>query len=639
MARKRESSKKQFKEFVSEKGIFGDHHTDDELKHGHHDEEKTNQEETSPPEKKSFSQVLGKFFREFKDSKSLLFFVLFIGFFEVVLKAVFPWSAKLFIDHILPHKDINLLLWSCGGLAVIALICVAVSIYKDIMTWRFIGNFTVQIKRRLMKHLQKLPLVDLQQLKVGGAISRLQQDTEAMSGLLQHGLLTPFSAFLMLTITLSSLFYLNWRVTLVTLGYSIIVMIIAYVLFNYMRPFQKSLREQNAAISGNLAEVFGGIHVIRSFGTELSENRKYGIDVNLLWRKSLYGRIMTMSVHRSIWATYYFLVISIWLYGGYNTINGNMTVGGLVVFMSFIDWLFRPIFMILGSMSEMQRCMACTERTFDLLDSEPDMVDEDNAADIKKFQKSIKFEDVTFEYPDGNEALSNINLEIEKGKVTALVGPSGGGKSTLTNLVLRFYDVTKGKITIDDKDIRDLKLNSYRALTSLVLQDIFLFDGTIYENISYGKADATIAQIKKAAKVANCHDFIMEFKKKYETVIGERGVKLSGGQKQRIALARAILVNPQLLILDEATSNLDSESEALIQEALETILKSRTTLVIAHRLSTIMDADKIIVMDQGEVFEEGNHNQLIKKRGRYYELYTKQMEKSQIMQNYWNENA
>ena len=231
--------------------------------------------------------------------------------------------------------------------------------------------------------------------------------------------------------------------------------------------------------------------------------------------------------------------------------------------------------------------------------------------------------------------MRNIDLEIEKGKVTALVGPSGGGKSTLTNLVLRFYDASKGKITIDGKDIRNLKLTSYRSLISLVLQDIFLFDGTIHENISYGKNGASMLQIKKAAKVANCHDFIMEFKDQYETVIGERGLKLSGGQKQRISLARAILVNPQLLILDEATSNLDSESEGLIQDALRTIFKTRTTLVIAHRLSTIMDADKIIVMDQGEIFEEGTHNELINKRGRYYELYTKQMEKSQIMQNYW----
>ena len=326
MAKERKSSKKQFKEFVSEKGLFGDHRTEDELKHRNHKGDESGTEET-PLEKKSFTHILGKFIREFSDSKGLLFFVLFIGIFEVILKAAFPWAAKLFIDKILPQKDTTLLLWSCGGLAMIAFFSVGISIYKDIMTWRFIGNFTVQIKRRLMKHLQKLPLVDLQQLKVGGAISRLQQDTEAMSGLLQHGLLTPFSALLMLTITLVSLFYLNWKVTLVTLGYSIIVMVIAYVMFNYMRPFQKSLREQNSAISGNLAEVFGGIHVIRSFGTELSENRRYGIDVNLLWRKSLYGHIMTVSIHRSIWMTYYFMVISIWLYGGYNTIKGNMTVG------------------------------------------------------------------------------------------------------------------------------------------------------------------------------------------------------------------------------------------------------------------------------------------------------------------------
>lgn len=635
MPKIRKTSKKQFQKFVKEKGIFGDHRTEDELKNDQHINAG---EDENPRRKQTFFQIIKKFIGEFSDSKKLVIFMLFIAVFEVVLKSAFPWSAKLFIDKVLPQKDINLLLWGCGALTLIAILSLSISIYKDIITWRFIGNFTVKIRRRLMKHLIKLPLVDLQQLKVGGAISRLQQDTEAMSGLLQHGLLTPFSAFLMLAITLVSLFYLNWQVTLVSLCWAVIVMAIAYVMFNFMRPFQKSLREHNSAISGNLAEVFGGIQVIRSFSTEMSENRRYGIDVNLLWRKSLYGQIMTMSIHRSIWGTYYFMVISIWLYGGYNTIKGNMTVGGLIVFMSFIDWLFRPIFMILGSMSEMQRCMACTERTFDLLETEPDMIDIPEAQEIKDFENSIKFEDVTFEYPDGGEALHRVNLEIEKGKVTALVGPSGAGKTTLTNLVLRFYDVTEGKISIDGKDIRKLQLNSYRSLISLVLQDIFLFDGTIKENIAYGKPDVSYSQIEKAAKIANCHDFIMEFKDQYDSVIGERGLKLSGGQKQRIALARAILVNPKLLILDEATSNLDSESESLIQDALRTIFETRTTLVIAHRLSTIMDADKIIVMDQGEIMEEGTHEELIKKRGRYFELYTKQMEKAQLMQNYWTES-
>jgi ABC-type multidrug transport system fused ATPase/permease subunit len=270
---------------------------------------------------------------------------------------------------------------------------------------------------------------------------------------------------------------------------------------------------------------------------------------------------------------------------------------------------------------------------------EPDIVDKEDAVIMESFRKGMKFERVSFTYPDGTQALDNVELFIPKGKVTALVGPSGGGKTTLTNLVLRFYDVTEGKITLDTQDIRDIKLSSYRKLISLVLQDVFLFDGTVRENIMFGKKDASQEEVEDAAKVAHCSEFIEELQDKYDTIIGERGVKLSGGQKQRIALARAIIANPQLLILDEATSNLDSESESLIQNALKHIFKGRTSIVIAHRLSTIMDADNIIVIDKGKVVEQGRHEELLLAKGRYYEMYTKQMEKAKSVITLWSESS
>lgn len=317
-------------------------------------------------------------------------------------------------------------------------------------------------------------------------------------------------------------------------------------------------------------------------------------------------------------------------------IRGSLTIGGVVVFIAFMDWLFRPIFMIMYSFSEIQKSVACAERTFDLLDEDPDIVDPESAIGVSAIEKGFAFENVSFAYPDGTRALKNVTLEIPKGKVTALVGPSGSGKTTLTNLVLRFYDVTEGRITLDGTNIQNLKLQNYRSLISLVLQDVFLFDGKIIDNIKFGNRNATDDQVVSAAKAAHCHEFIEKLEKKYESVIGEKGVKLSGGQKQRVALARALLADPRLLILDEATSNLDSESESMIQDALRYIFKERTSLVIAHRLSTIMDADNIIVLEEGRLVEQGSHAELINAKGRYAEMYSKQMEKSRLLQNYWN---
>jgi ATP-binding cassette subfamily B protein/subfamily B ATP-binding cassette protein MsbA len=406
-----------------------------------------------------------------------------------------------------------------------------------------------------------------------------------------------------------------------------------------MRPLQRTLRKERSAINSSLTESFGGIQVVKSFSRENSIIKDFGISTNLLWRKSLYGVVAGMFVHRSIWTLHFVAEISIWLAGGYFFINGTLSVGSLVVFISFLMWIFQPVFMIMSSFSETQKCIACAERTIDLLDMEPDIVDKEDAVVVESFRKGMRFQGVSFTYPDGTQALNNVELFIPKGKVTALVGPSGGGKTTLTNLVLRFYDVSEGKITLDDLNIKDIKLSSYRKLISLVLQDVFLFDGTVRENIMFGKKDGTQEEVEHAAKVAHCSEFIEELQDKYDTIIGERGVKLSGGQKQRIALARAIIANPQLLILDEATSNLDSESESLIQNALKHIFKGRTSIVIAHRLSTIMDADNIIVIDKGKVIEQGRHEELLAAKGRYYEMYTKQMEKARSVITFWSDTA
>lgn len=487
-----------------------------------------------------------------------------------------------------------------------------------------------------MKHLQKLPLMKIQELKVGGIISRLQQDTETMSGLLFEAIVSPFNAGIMLIIALCSLFLISWKVTIIFTAFSFLIGGIGYFIFNIMMPFQKELREDNSKINSQLAEVFGGILVVRSFCKEQTVKREYGYNVGLLWRKTLYGNILGISVNRAVWFVFYLTQIFIWLSGGYSIINSKMSIGDLVVFISFIPFVFNPILNILASFSQLQQSLACADRTFDLLDEKIEVDISGTPFILNDIKRGIEFNDVTFDYPDGTRALKNISIKIPKGKITAFIGPSGGGKTTLINLISRFYEVTEGKITIDDTNIRDICLCNHRKKISLVLQEVFLFDGTIKENISYGNPKVKQNEIEKAAKIANCHDFIQKLKKQYDTEIGERGVRLSCGQKQRIALARALLTNPQILILDEATSNLDSESEALIQKSLKEIFKDRTSIIIAHRLSTILEADNIVVIEEGEVVEQGDFDELMKKKGRFVEMYNNQVKKKELEQNYWN---
>lgn len=631
MTEKNKNSKYQFKKFVKEHGIFA------RGKNRNTEEEEENPDSAKP--QRALRYYFGRYIREFKDQKSHLVFVLFVGFCTCVIGAVIPWTSKIMIDYILPQRNMPLLLAVCIALFIIAIIRHLIQIMQDYSTQALMGKFVIRLKHRLMEHLHTLPLVELQKLKTGGIITRLQEDTEGAGNLIFHGLLSPFNALVMLFISMSSLLFISWKTTLISLFFALLMCIVAYFFFYVMRPLQRTLRKERSAINSSLTESFGGIQVVKSFSRENSIIKDFGISTNLLWRKSLYGVVAGMFVHRSIWTLHFVAEISIWLAGGYFFINGTLSVGSLVVFISFLMWIFQPVFMIMSSFSETQKCIACAERTIDLLDMEPDIVDKEDAVVVESFRKGMRFQGVSFTYPDGTQALNNVELFIPKGKVTALVGPSGGGKTTLTNLVLRFYDVSEGKITLDDLNIKDIKLSSYRKLISLVLQDVFLFDGTVRENIMFGKKDGTQEEVEHAAKVAHCSEFIEELQDKYDTIIGERGVKLSGGQKQRIALARAIIANPQLLILDEATSNLDSESESLIQNALKHIFKGRTSIVIAHRLSTIMDADNIIVIDKGKVIEQGRHEELLAAKGRYYEMYTKQMEKARSVITFWSDTA
>ncbi|MBT3289437.1 MAG: ABC transporter ATP-binding protein [Victivallales bacterium] len=619
-ARAAKSSRTRHRTYKKERGFFGQRQPKKE-------DGKDKEDATKP--RHNLRHYLGRYISVLWSFRGYVGILVALGFFSMIFRAVLPWTSKFMIDTVLTKNQLPLLFGTCGVLLFIAVADVVIASITDYTSRLLSSKLQVHMRRLLIGHLQTMPLDKLEKLKTGGIISRLEGDVGSFSDLLYEGFLTPLSGILMFAIAVGSLVLISPIVTLVCCCFCFVLFCLAYLVFNVMRPLFRDIREDVAQISGRLAETFGGIRVVRCFGRETHESREFVTSHHLVLRKNLHTAGLNIAVHRTVWFIHWCMNIAIWGTAGYFVIHDKrLTVGEVVVFVQFTHWFFQPVFMIMHSLSHMQNSIACTERIFDLLDEEVVIKDEPDAVGVEAVRESLRFEGVSFAYDSEKEVLRELSFEIPAGQTVALVGPSGAGKTTVTNLLVRFYDAEAGKILLDGREVQHFRLRDYRGLFSLVLQDVFLFDGTVAENISYSFPEATREQVVAAADAACADEFIMEFPDGYETIIGERGVKLSGGQKQRISLARAILRDPEVLILDEATSSLDSESEALIQEALKTILKGRTTLVIAHRLSTIMDADKIAVLVDGKIVEEGTHEVLLAREGKYYEMFTKQMEKA-----------
>ncbi|MBM7556975.1 ABC transporter transmembrane domain-containing protein [Halanaerobacter jeridensis] len=489
-------------------------------------------------------------------------------------------------------------------------------------------NAIKDLRADLYGHLQSLSLEFYSQNKTGEIMSRATNDVGIIQGAIVSGAVGVFSKSFVLALGIGKLFYDNWRLTLIAF---VIFPVIGFVVDKFNRKIRKvSKRAQVkvANVSDILQETISGIRVVKSFGREEYEYERFQEQNKANFRANLKNSQLnaTLTPVTEFLAAMSFLVV-LW-YGGLDVIKGHMTTGELTGFFTLLLYITNPLKSLTKLSGTIQRAMSAAERIFEIIDIQPSIQNSPQAQELEDVEGTIELEEVSFSYDDDELALDNINLEVDPGQMIALVGHSGAGKSTLVNLIPRFYDPDHGQIYLDDIDIKDYNVDSLRSKMGIVPQETILFGGTIEDNILYGDLDASRDEVIAAAKAANAHDFIMNFEDGYDTELGERGAGLSGGQKQRIAIARAILKDPEILILDEATSSLDTESEALVQEALERLMENRTTFVIAHRLSTVLNADRIVVMEEGQIVEQGTHDELLEYDGVYSDLYEVQLKGS-----------
>jgi len=541
------------------------------------------------------------------------------------LELVPPLFQKEIIDEVIADLDLEylgiLIAALVGAYALSQLVQIGDNYVRHALGERFIFDLRV----RLYAYLQKMSLAFFERTSTGELMSRVTNDLSALEHFVTHGSALTAVDLIRLIGGSIILFVLDWRLAALVL---IPVPILAVALRHYntkIRPVYRSVRARLGDINAKLQDNLSGIRVIQAFAREEMERQRFTNESERYYRARVEG-IRYWSVFfpaiRFLGAMGSVIVLGV---GAIMVIKGELSLGTLVAFLSYTTSFYEPINRLTEVDNIFQEAIAAGERFFEILDETTEVSDAPDAVALSTIEGNLVFDGVAFRYGTGDKVLHDIAFEMAPGEMVALVGPSGAGKTSIANLICRFYDPNKGKITIDGHDLRRIKLSALRQQVAVVLQDSFLFNNNVAENLLYGKPDATREELTQAAKAANAHEFIMQLPQGYDTEIGERGVKLSGGQKQRLALARAILADPRILILDEATSSVDAEAEFLIQQALERVLEGRTSLVIAHRLSTVRNADKIIVLDQGLIVETGRHDELMQHGGLYSQLYRRQM--------------
>lgn len=556
--------------------------------------------------------------------KKIIFFGLFLILVRSLSGLVLPYASQNLIDVIIPAKDgiglIYLLLAVVGAITLQAVSSFSLTRLLSVEAQRLISILRTNVQQKLLK----LPISFFDNNKSGALVSRVMSDVEGVRNLVGTGLVQLVGGTITALISLVILIKINALMTVFVLVPVGLFAFIALKAFGKIRPIFRERGKINAEVTGRLTETLNGIRVIKGFGAEEQENKTFSEGVDRLFlnvKKSLTATALITSSSTLLLGLASAGIMGI---GGYFMMGGSMSTGEFVAFTLFLGFMIAPIVQMSNIGSQLSEAMAGLDRTQELMH----MQEEDNPAErpvyLTEIVGNIDFQDVRFSYSDEKEVLHGITFSAPAGSVTALVGSSGSGKSTIASLAATFLKPDSGIITLDGTDLSKVNLNSYRKQLGVVLQDDFLYEGTIRENILFAKPDATEEQLMHAVKGAYVHEFTDRFEDGLETIIGERGVKLSGGQRQRISIARALLADPKIIILDEATSNLDTESEAFIQKSLQELMKNRTTFVIAHRLSTIQKADQILVIEEGKIVERGQHQELIDRKGRYWELFTVQ---------------
>ena len=615
------------------------------------------------PRSRPAKALLAAFWDQIRGHRGSVAFALATLTVSTLLGLVPPAATKVVIDSVLgdtplpawatenlplpatdtPGGRVNLLWVVVGAVLAISFVKVGVSLWGRWHATRSTKRVQMSVRKRVFEHAVRLPLNRVQDLKSGGIASVLRNDSGSVGELIFNGVYNPWRAVVQLVGSLVILAFVDWRLLAGAVALLPVVWLTHKTWIDRIRPQWRAVRNTREDVDAQATESFGGMRVVRAFSRQKAETRRNMTGQHLMGRQELHVW-WWMRIIEIVWETFIPAASAgLLAYGGYQVIRGSLTLGELMMFLTYLLLLLEPVAVLANSATQLQNGLSALDRVMDLLEEDRDFPTPADPADLdrRRVRGRVAFEGVTFRYPAGRRgkssaegdrgeelgtALEDVNLVAEAGATVALVGRSGAGKTTLCNLVARFFDPTEGRVTLDGTDLREFDVEKYRTLLGVVEQDVFLFDGTVADNIAYARPAATPREVERAAEAANAAEFIRKMPDGLNTLIGERGVKLSGGQRQRLAIARALLADPKILILDEATSNLDTESERLIQSALAELMDGRTSFVIAHRLSTIRDADLIAVLEDGRVTETGTHEDLMARGGRYADMVVLQTE-------------